>query len=98
MESYVETKSKRFLVPDFEPCLFETVQQKKELIDGRPLSKSVIVVDDPLHRYDGMKVSDFALENLLDIGLDTNTVMFHNSKEEILRSLDSYLIKTEKTE
>lgn len=51
-------------------CKVEVLTTTTELVDGRPLRKSVYVVDDSETRFKGMKASDFALENLLAAGVN----------------------------
>lgn len=51
----------------------------KENVNGRLLPVSSYVTDDPRKRYDGLKVSDFSLENLLELGTTLNPVSINAS-------------------
>lgn len=63
--------SARSLDKTFVP--FNTPHEMLKTVDvdfeGRSIPQSQYVIDDPSTRYDGMKASDFALENQLKIGV-----------------------------
>lgn len=63
------------------------------MLDGRVVKTGSFSVDDPAKRFEGMKIEDFALENLLAAGAELSTVsMSHDlfaSHDFILRGLSS---------
>lgn len=63
------------------------------MLDGHVVKTGSFAVDDPAKRCEGMKIEDFALENLLAAGVELSTVsMSHGlfaSHDFILRGLSS---------
>lgn len=54
------------------PCneKLELLGSEEVLVDGVQLRQTKYIVDDAEHRFDGLKPSDFFLENLLAAGVD----------------------------
>lgn len=91
MLRYSDIRESRIEVAPIEPALVEYLKVEKELFEGRPISKGVIVVDDSSKRYDGLKCSDFALENQLDAGVNMSEVKFSESKLQIVERIQKSL-------
>lgn len=61
----------------------QKLSTQKVMRDNRTISVSVYVVDDPSTRYQGLKSYDFALENLIEAGVEIKPVTASLSKLEI---------------
>lgn len=49
---------------------YEYLSAEKVIIDGRVVSRSIYVVDDPSKRHENLNPDDFYLENLLANGVE----------------------------
>lgn len=82
--------SSRSLDKVFVP--FNTPRECLSVVDvdfeGRSIPTSKYVVDDPSTRYDGMKPSDFALENQSKIGVPPKLALCSLQTNEIEREID----------
>lgn len=71
----------------------EYLSTEKTEFEGKSLTQSVYVVDDPKTRYNGLKASDFALENLLESGLEQKLVKCSLNSSEIEEQIKNALNK-----
>lgn len=82
--------SSRALDKVFVP--FNTPHECLSVVDvdfeGRSIPTSKYVVDDPSTRYDGMKPSDFALENQAKIGVAPKLALCSLQTSEIEREIE----------
>lgn len=66
----------------------EMLSQESVDFEGKQISVSKYVVDDPCHRYDGLKASDFALENLIAQNVPLEPVMCKYQISEITQAVE----------
>lgn len=71
----------------------ECLSTEKTEFEGKILSQSVYVIDNPDERYKGLKASDFALENVLEQGTEQRSVKCSLNSFEIESQLKSALQK-----
>lgn len=66
----------------------ELLSSEDSLVDGVQCKVSKYVVDDSAHRFDGLKCSDFALENLQAAGVDLRMQFCRPSSLSAVDSLE----------
>lgn len=71
----------------------ECLSTEKTEFEGKILSQSVFITDNPDERYKGLKASDFALENILEQGSEQRSVKCSLNSFEIESQLKSALQK-----
>ena len=61
---------KRYNKPSFNAIPRECLSTEKVDVDGRIVSRSIMIVDDPAIRYDGLERNHFYLENMINNGVE----------------------------
>ena len=76
-------------VPEKDLCSsHEVLSTVMTDFEGRSISTSKFVIDDPRTRYAGLKPSDFALENQLIVGVEKKPAFCSLQRAEIEREIE----------
>ena len=71
----------------------ELLSSEDVLVDGVQVKQTKYVVDDSAHRFDGVKASDFALQNLQSAGVDLRQCFCRSSNFAAVEHLEIQAIK-----